>query len=151
MHVHDEHNNVEIEHYDHSGHQAHFHNFNTENVGVVNDHIEQIDNVHYDHGYDHIQELEDEIEHGAQMPPGGHQGHFEEIAVPVMTCEVQPAEKGTTARACPAHLMLSMHALLLATATGVANGDMQNVREDAVKNAESVTPVGAFLLNKHLW
>jgi hypothetical protein len=144
-------------HSDHSGHvegqPTHEHE-PVDHVHVVNGHVESGDTqVDHDHGA----ELTSEENNGANLPPTGY-----ELAgcMPIYCYndEAQPATmkartlttKTTTVRASPAHLVLSMHALTLAIVDCVLKGEMKNVREDAVKNAGSVTPLGAFILREHL-
>ena len=53
-------------------------------------------------------------------------------------------------RASPAHLVLATHAITLATMQGISKGDMTDLGDDAVLNAQSVTPVGAFIVRELL-
>ena len=53
-------------------------------------------------------------------------------------------------RATPAHLVLASHAVALAAVQGVCKGDMTGVKDEAVVNAQSVTPVGAFIVQELL-
>jgi len=53
-------------------------------------------------------------------------------------------------RASPAHLVLATHAITLATMQGISKGDMTDLGQDAVLNAQSVTPVGAFIVHELL-
>jgi len=50
--------------------------------------------------------------------------------------------------ATPGHLVMGCHAFTLAAIQGVVKGDFINFTENAAKNAEAVTPVGAFLIRK---
>jgi len=110
------------------------------------------------------------------IPPGGtalaseSSGLLQSLAVPALTLQridgaapkargvvrvLEPQDKDTretrqVSKASSAHLVLASHAITLATLQGVSKGDMTHVREDAVKNAASVTPVGAFIVQQLL-
>ena len=109
------------------------------------------------------------------IPPGGtalasESSGLQSLAVPALTLQridgaapkargvvrvLEPQDKDTretrqVSKASSAHLVLASHAITLATLQGVSKGDMTHVREDAVKNAASVTPVGAFIVQQLL-
>ena len=46
--------------------------------------------------------------------------------------------------------MLASHAVALAAVQGVCKGDMAGVKDETVANAQSVTPVGAFMVQEFL-
>jgi len=53
-------------------------------------------------------------------------------------------------KASPAHVLLAGHALTLAAIQGAAKGHLRGFKEDAVANAEAVTPLGALVLRQHV-
>ena len=77
-------------------------------------------------------------------------GVAQELALPVCGAGAARAGGVAAARPSPAHLSLSCHALALATWQGLQKGDFDSFNSDAAANAAAVTPVGAFLLQKHL-
>jgi len=68
------------------------------------------------------------------------------LALTVAGAEVP---KGTSvSTATPGHFVLASHALTLAAVQGVIKGDFSKFKEDAVKNAEAMTPVGGFVVRQ---
>ena len=88
-------------------------------------------------------------------------GPSHELAAPVMasTGEVEEAPGAgghcKTVRATPAHLVMTMHALTLGVVTATSNlisgesdGFVNDFKKTATAGAETVTPVGAHVLNR---
>lgn len=87
-------------------------------------------------------------------------GPSHELAVPVMIStgsdvEETPGDQCKTVRATPAHLVMTMHALTLGVVTATSNllsgeseGFVNDLKKSATDGAESVTPVGAHVLNR---
>jgi len=72
-------------------------------------------------------------------------------AVPIAGANIEA--KKSVANATPGHIMMATHAVTLAAIQGVIRGDFikgdfSQFQKNAVKNAESVTPVGAFMIRK---
>mmetsp|Transcript_49736 Transcript_49736/g.99853 ORF Transcript_49736/g.99853 Transcript_49736/m.99853 type:complete len:112 (-) Transcript_49736:207-542(-) len=65
------------------------------------------------------------------------------LAAPLASAEVK---EPTVTKAGPGHILLSAHAFTLAVVQGVLKGDLQNVKEDTLANAEAITPVGSHYL-----
>jgi len=64
---------------------------------------------------------------------------------------LEPAMCGAcVVRATPAHLVFASHAITLAAIQGMSRGDMARIGDDAVKNSESVTPLGAVIVRRLL-
>ena len=74
------------------------------------------------------------------------------ISVPVATGAEVVSQKMVsqkkTAVANPGHLVLGAHAFTLAALQGVYKGSFSNFKDDAVKNASAVTPVGAHVVRQ---
>ena len=54
------------------------------------------------------------------------------------------------AKASPSHILTAGHACALAAIQGAVKHDFTDFKEDATKNAESISPVGALVVRRHL-
>jgi hypothetical protein len=70
------------------------------------------------------------------------------ISVPVAAGAELATDKKQTAMANPGHLVLGAHAFTLAALQGVYKGDFSTFKDDAVKNAAAVTPVGGYVVRQ---
>ena len=69
------------------------------------------------------------------------------LAVTAASAEV-PKDGKSVSAATPGHLAVASHAFALAAIQGALKGDFQNFKQDAARNAESMTPVGGFVVRQ---
>ena len=73
-------------------------------------------------------------------------------AAAVPTCAYAPSHKDQALfKANPSHLLMSCHAVALATLESVWAGDFSQLEDKATANAQAVTPVGAVMLRQHVF